>query len=108
MLEIRINENKYKVEIVEEEDERLKMEDEEYHSGVCDMRKKEIYIAKELGLDAARYTVKHEIVHAYLESYGFLQVEYTDEVIADFIAIYGKKIEETFKEVYLYYLQKGL
>ena len=107
-MEIKINENKYIVKILEENDERLKMEDGEYHSGVCDMRKKEIYIMKGLGIDAARYTVKHELVHAYLDSYGFLQVEYTDEIIADFIAIYGRKIEKAFNEVYLYYLKKGL
>lgn len=107
-MEIKINENTYKIEILGETDERLKMEDGEYHSGVCDMRKKRIYIMEGLGLDAARYTVKHELVHAFIDSYGFLQVEYTDEIIADFVAIYGKKIEEAFKEVYLYYLQKGL
>ena len=38
--------------------------------------------------DSLKYTLYHEITHAYIESYGLLQVDWNDEIVADFVANY--------------------
>lgn len=87
-MELKINNNHYNIYFVEENDKKLLMEDGEYHSGATYFREKEIYINKELNEDSMKYTIIHELTHAYLDSYGFLQVEYTDEIIADLFGNY--------------------
>lgn len=87
-MEIKINNNTYKIYAVAPDSEKLKMEDGEYHSGITDFNKKEIYIADNLSNDAKRYTLIHELTHALIDSYGFLQVEWDDEIVADFMGNY--------------------
>lgn len=87
-MEIKINNNTYKIFEVEANDEELKMEDGEYHTGVTDFHKKEIYIANNLNQDCKRYTLIHELTHALIDSYGFMQVDWNDEIVADFVGNY--------------------
>lgn len=87
-MEIKINNNNYKIYEVPPDSEELKMKDGEYHSGITDFYKKEIYIADNLSDDAKRYTLIHELTHALIDSYGFLQVEWNDEIVADFMGNY--------------------
>lgn len=87
-IEIKINNYTYKIFFVESDDDRLLMEDEKYHSGKTDFKKKEIYIERNLTNHSFSYTIKHEIVHAMIDAYAFLQVDWTDEIVADFIAVY--------------------
>ena len=105
-MRIKINNTEYKVQIVKENDEHLKMEDGYYHFGVCDMKYKVIYIMEKLPEGTLDYVIKHEIVHAYIDSYGFLQVNYTDEIIADFIATYMENIDRDYFKVYKYYIKE--
>ena len=87
-MKIEINNNQYYVYMIPANDKKLKTEDGEYHTGVTDMHKKEIYIAEGLNKDTRRYTIIHELTHALIDSYGFLQVEWNDEIVADFIGNY--------------------
>lgn len=99
-----INHNIYKLKIVKEDDENLLMEDGKYHSGVTDFLTKTIYISKKLVLDnfltdSFYYTLRHELTHAFIDSYGFMQVYWNEEIVADFMAIYYFKIEQKFNEI---------
>lgn len=47
-------------------------------------------------------TIKHELTHAYLYSYGFSQVELNEEIICDFFEMYGERIIADSKKVYKY------
>lgn len=87
-MELKINNNTYKIYFVDKNNEKLLMEDEEYHSGTTYFKEKEIYIDKTLNCDSLRYTIIHELTHAYLDSYGFLQVYFNDEIIADLFGNY--------------------
>ena len=98
-MEIKINNNNYKIYMLPPESVELKMEDGEYHSGVTDFRKKEIYIADDLNLDAARYTIIHEVTHAVIDSYGFIQVDGNDEIVADFVGNYYLNIAEILQKI---------
>lgn len=85
---IKINNNNYILYMLPPNSVELQMEDGNFHTGVTDFHKKEIYIADNLTNDTKRYTIIHEITHALIDSYGFLQVEWTDEIVADFVANY--------------------
>ena len=87
-MEIKINNNIYKIYFVDKNNKKLLIECEEYHSGVTYFKEKEIYIDKTLNQYSLKYTIIHELTHAYLDSYGFLQVDFTDEIIADLFGNY--------------------
>lgn len=84
--EIEINNNIYLIKTVPQNDENLLMDDGEYHSGVTDFYNKIIFINQDLHSYALRYTLLHEITHAMIDSYGFMQVDWNNEIVADFIA----------------------
>lgn len=88
------------LEIVDKTNENLIGEDDRIHSGITDFVNKRIYIRKDLNYDSFRYTLFHELVHAFIDSYGMLQVEWNDEIVADFVAIHITTIREKFEYVY--------
>lgn len=98
-MKIIINKWEYEITLVKEDDEILKMDDGFYHSGITDLKEQKIYIQRGLNSQQLWYTVVHELTHAYLQAYGMLQVDYTDEIVADIMGIYGKDIIENAKEV---------
>lgn len=98
-MEIKINNNTYKIFFVNSNSEKLQMEDGEFHSGTIDFYKKEIYIADDLNQDTLRYTLIHELTHAVIDSYGFLQVDWNDEVVADFMANYIPNIADFLNKI---------
>lgn len=89
---VRINNIDYVLKIIKWNDERLRMPDGDFHFGVTNMKEKEIYIANNLPEQTLENTLRHEIIHAYIDAYGMLQVEWNDEIIADFIAAHFKNI----------------
>lgn len=96
---VKINRFEYKVKMLEWNDERLRMDDGELHFGVTDMKDKEIYLANNLDEQTLTNTIIHEVTHAYIDSYGMLQVEWTDEILADFMATHLANICETLSEI---------
>ena len=48
--------------------------------------KLEIHIARVPSLQAVKRTIAHEVVHAYLYSYGFPRNKYSEEDLCEFIA----------------------
>lgn len=85
MIQIRIHNNTYNIYFVEKHNKNLLI-DEEIKCGITDYINKSIYIRNDLNRDTFKYTLFHEIVHAYIDSYGLLQVEWNDEIVADFVA----------------------
>lgn len=98
-MKIKINNFKYELIFVDNKDKNLDVGDNDYRSGITDFRKKKIYIANNLENDSLDYTLKHELTHAIIDSYGFLQVEWNDEIVADFMAIYSKILNELLKTI---------
>lgn len=99
MTQVKIHNNTYKVHFVDEKSEHLIMDDGETHSGTIDFVTKDIYIRNDLNDDSLKYTLYHEVTHAYIESYGLLQVEWNDEIVADFVANYMLDICKTIDEI---------
>lgn len=96
---VKINNYEYKVKYLEEYDDRLMMEDEKYHCGITDFIKKEIYIREDLQEEVESSVLIHELVHAYIDSYGMLQVKWDDEIVADFVGAQMMNILESLEEI---------
>ena len=93
-MKIKINNFEYEIYFVEWNDEHLKIDDNDYRCGMTYFKDKRIYIANNLKKDSYDYTLKHELTHAIIDSYGFLQIEWDDEIVADFMAIYSNVLNE--------------
>ena len=98
-MEVKLNTFNYKIKIVDRDYEGLLMPDGYYRFGVTNFKDKEIYIANNLKDKTMANTLIHELTHAFIDSYGFLQVEWNDEIVADFVATYLEKIIEALTEI---------
>lgn len=94
-----IHRTEWQINLVDGYDENLLMEDGHYHCGITDNFRKKIYINKDLDKQTFDNVVLHELTHAFIESYGFLQVKWEDENVADFVAYYSFEIAEKYDEV---------
>lgn len=73
-------------------DEIFRMDNGEFTIGVCDDNTKTIYISNLLRGEKLKQVLCHEIVHAAMFSYN-VELDYEqEELLANLIAIYGKKI----------------
>lgn len=98
---MKINNFDYEVKFVEPNDQNLLMDDERYHHGVTDFDTKTIYIRNNLDKEVTKYTLLHELTHAFIDAYGLLQIDWNDEVVADFIAAHYENIIWCYKEAKL-------
>lgn len=98
-MQVKIHNNIYNIHLINKNSKYLVMDDGEIHSGVTDFITKDIYIRNDLNDSSLKYTLYHEITHAYIESYGLLQIDWNDEIVADFIANYMIDIFETIDEI---------
>ncbi len=98
-MQVKIHNNIYNIHLINKNSKYLVMDDGEVHSGVTDFITKDIYIRNDLNDSSFKYTLYHEITHAYIESYGLLQIDWNDEIVADFIANYMIDIFETIDEI---------
>lgn len=98
-MQIKINNNDYEFWMLPPDSVELKMEDGTYHTGVTDFHKKKIYIADNLDKDTQRYTIINELIHAMIDSYGFMQIDWNDEIVADFIANYLPNILKILSDI---------
>ncbi len=98
-MQVKIHNNIYNIHLINKNSKYLVMDDGEVHSGVTDFITKDIYIRNDLNDSSLKYTLYHEITHAYIESYGLLQIDWNDEIVADFVANYMIDILETIDEI---------
>ena len=96
---VKINNIDYGIKVIDWDDERLRMPDGDYHFGVTNFKEKEIYIANNLKDETMTNTLIHELTHAFIDSYGLLQVEWNDEIVADFMGAHLENIVNTLQEI---------
>lgn len=84
-MKFKVNYFEYEILELDSHDERLKI-DNDYHWGICSYKDRKIYINKDLNFINKKETLIHEVTHAFIEAYGFLQVNLTDEIVSDFVA----------------------
>jgi hypothetical protein len=52
----------------------------------------EIYLNKELPKAILNQVLIHEITHAFIFSFGFMQVDFDNEIVCDFLSSFAKQI----------------
>lgn len=88
-----INNMVWTIREVDRLDQNLYMEyDEEFHFGVCNLKENIVFFDGTQSKERLINTLTHEMAHVFMCAYGFLQVDFNDEIVADFIASYGKSI----------------
>lgn len=69
--------------------------------GMADSTINTIYLNENLIEDHQRSTLRHELAHAFMYSYGFMYVEkFNVEMVCEFIGTYGGQIEKIVNEVF--------
>lgn len=98
-----INGRKWELNYCDKYSKELKELTEEQVSGITDYYHSKIYILNDLTKDFTIDTIYHELMHAFMFTYGYAQYEnYNDENICDMIGAFGKELftvaEEIIKE----------
>lgn len=87
-----VNGKKWKIMIVKPYDRHFTRSDGTSTIGATDNHEKVIYISDNLSEEMFQKVLTHELVHVFSFSYGlFIPID-TEEVIADFIATYGREV----------------
>ena len=104
---MNVNIGKMVITIEELETEALqkkgnKLDDSSEYLGLFDCREQTIYLDSTLLPIQKRRTLRHELVHAFIFSYGFMNRAQgmDEEGICEFIAVYGSDIEDIVREYF--------
>lgn len=65
--------------------------------GLTQYSRQKIYINKDLNPEQIIATLKHELAHCYLWTYGFREVDYNQEIVCDIVANSNEFINEIVK-----------
>lgn len=90
----------WNIVFVNENDEVLMRSDGSFSVGVTDRTTKTIYISDRICGDFLLKVLTHELCHAYCMSFGIFMPVEVEEVVADFIATYGRDILKTADEIF--------
>ena len=91
-MEIKINANTWKVEALDGKDKKLNPDSEVFNLGLTEYCTNTISIRKGMTASVTRSTVIHELVHAFIFSYGY-HVK-GEEPMCDFFGSQGDSIME--------------
>ncbi|MDO5084977.1 hypothetical protein EII25_01705 [Erysipelotrichaceae bacterium OH741_COT-311] len=90
---IKINGLRWTFYFVASEDEHLYMDNQRCF-GVSKFDELSVYINVDLEVPLLIRTLRHELTHVYLFSYGFSGEELSEEGICNFVECYGQRIME--------------
>lgn len=89
---ITVNNHKWELLFVNPNDERLVRSDGAYTLGVTDNISKTVVINNRLSEYMTTKVLSHELTHVYSFEYDYKMDMKTEEIVADFISLYGKSI----------------
>lgn len=87
-----INDNVWKLKFVNPTNINLKRSDNSYTLGVTDNNVKTVYIANNLHHALRRKVLLHELTHVHAMEYGYYMPIEVEEIVADFMSLYGTDI----------------
>lgn len=95
---IHINNLKWKVYFVGKDNNEIIL-DGDLCMGITKFMELKIFIQKGMLKSLIERTIRHELTHAYLYSYGINKDEYSLEEVCNFVETYGKDIEKHTQEL---------
>lgn len=87
-----INDNVWKLKFVNPTNINLKRSDNSYTLGVTDNNVKTVYIANNLHPALRRKVLLHELTHVHAMEYNYYMPIEIEEIVADFMSLYGTDI----------------
>lgn len=89
---IFVNNRIWRIVFVQPKSRYLTRSDGSYAIGCTDDKRQSVFISDALNDSLLERVICHELVHVYSFSYGlFIPIE-TEEMIADFLATYGRDV----------------
>lgn len=89
-MKIKIHKDVWKVKLTDGRKKKMIPDEDHYNLGLCEYTNLTINIRTGLAESVARATVIHELVHAFLFSYG--NVVESEEQMCDFFGVHGDEI----------------
>lgn len=105
---IEINGSLWRIQAVDGHNKLLVRSDGVYTLGVTDNNVKTIYIKQGLSEHMFDKVLCHELTHAYAFEYGYFLDIKTEEIVADFMSLYGRKIVYMADEIIRNVLRRAL
>lgn len=87
-----INGTRWRVNVVNPSHDGLLRSDGTRTLGTCDDALKTIFIASNLSEYMSDKVLCHELVHAFCFEYGYYLDIQTEEIVADFMSLYGRDV----------------
>lgn len=93
-MKFEMNNSYYAIKEVSQEELQKEIADENdgYYYGQTRFPKQIILIDKDLSVERKRKTLIHELVHAFINSYGFNDYDFKEENVCYFFETYGDDI----------------
>lgn len=97
LMQVTINNIPWKIKVVKRTNKKLNPDNGAVYLGLCDYEKSTIRIRKGMNYMVTRQTVIHELVHAFLFSYG-IEVS-GDEPMCNFFGSHADAIVELTNQI---------
>lgn len=89
-----VNSHFWKIEICENFCEKLMRSDGTFSVGVTELDSRTIFIAKSVKGRFFEKVLCHELCHVFCMEYGYVLPIETEEIVAGFVATYGRNVIE--------------
>lgn len=87
-----VNNHKWRLQFVKPSSENLRRSDGSYTFGVTDNSVKTVFIMKDMSNYMTDKVICHEMVHVFCFENDCTYDIHTEEIIADFLSLFGRKI----------------
>lgn len=94
-----VNNHRWTLQFTRPHSEKLRRSDGSITLGMTDFNTHTVYIADNLSAYMTDKVLMHELAHAHALEYGYVVDLYTEEVICDFMSLYGRSIVYTADEL---------
>lgn len=88
----KVNNNQWKIQYEKPNSENLHRSDGTLTLAVCDNNLKTIFVNRNLRGYMLDKVICHELTHVYAFEYNYMVDLQTEEIIADFMSLYGRNI----------------
>ena len=99
MCEVRVNDIVWDVNLTVKGDPKLQ-EDDKSVLGITRYDTAEVLIRMDISPELMYRTIKHELTHVYIFSYGIDSANLSEENVADFMESFSERIVEDAKYIY--------
>lgn len=98
-MKVQINNYDWEIAVIPGDSEKMNPEPEVYRAGLTEYPEQIISIRQGMSTQRTRATVIHEVIHAFIDSYGYTSDCMTEEEICNFFASQADRIMEIVERI---------